>query len=423
MRRVEIPVLVEHLKSIGKSENATITDDALHLIARSSEGSVRDGLSILDQAIAMGSGKVDGDTVRAMLGLADRSRIYDLLEQVLGGQVKQSLDGVTGLYMDGAEPTQILSDLADAVHAATRIKTAGADAAPDSLTTDDRSRMTELAEKLSVPALSRAWSMILKGMGEISDAPDPRVAIEMLLIRMAHMADLPAPDELIRRFNADPANSTKPAADTKQPNGNGAHTSASKSGQPTRSQENAGPGVVEDDAPPFGDQGWGQGEGQGEGAAPAQIDAEPTTPTSLGNFEDLVELIARKRDVKLLSDVEKNIRLVSFEEGRIEVNLIDTAPKNLVGKLSQKLTGWTGKRWVIVVSGENGAPTLAELRDAEFEKNSAEVKAHPAVTAAEAQFPGLKITRIRKIDQAATAATKTGNLDAKSKRSGTSHKK
>ena len=242
LRRVEIPVLVEHLKSIASDENTEISDDALHMIARSAEGSVRDGLSILDQAISMGGGSVSGETVRAMLGLADRGRIYDLLENTLAGRVKDALELVGGLYMDGAEPIQILSDLADAVHAATRIKTAGEDAAPDSLTTDDRERMGGMADKLGIPALAMAWQMILKGMGEVADAPDTRIAVEMLLIRMAHMADLPSPDELIRRFQAG-VTAPKTTSNSPAPTNGGADRAGTQA-------EMAEHNTSHDDAPP-----------------------------------------------------------------------------------------------------------------------------------------------------------------------------
>jgi len=405
LRRIEIPMLVEHFKNIADSENTEITEDALHLIARSAEGSVRDGLSILDQAIAMssgevGSGSVDGETVGAMLGLADRSRVYDLLETVLAGKVKESLDGVTGLYMDGAEPTQILSDLADAVHAATRIKTAGEDASPDSLTTDDRSRMGELAKKLSVPALSRAWSMILKGMSEVSNAPNPRVAVEMLLIRMSHMADLPAPDELIRRFNADPANATGAG----KGNGNGSPRQSSGNGaphQPSGNDEGRSPraqaGHTDDASVDDGsvDDGW-ENAGQDDHASP-QDPVASAMPAKLSSFEDLVAFIGERRDVKLLSDVENHIRPVLFEDGKLEVNLTESAPKNLVGRLSEKLKSWTGTRWVIIVSREEGEPTIKERRQAAFDKDYDEVKDHPAVLNVQEYFPGAEIKGINKL--------------------------
>ena len=417
LRRVEIPVLVEHLKKIATNENTEITDDALHMIARSAEGSVRDGLSILDQAIAMGSGEmgsgtVDGETVSAMLGLADRSRIYDLLEMVLGGKVKESLDGVTGLYMDGAEPTQILGDLADAVHAATRIKTAGDDAAPDSLTTDDRTRMSALSQTLTVPALSRAWSMILKGMGEISDAPDPRVAVEMLLIRMAHMADLPAPDELIRRFNAQPGNGAGAGNAAPRPtNGNGERSAPRAQVEPQAGNaQNITDQRAQDDEP-SGDPGWDQSFASD--APQIAEPPQPVVPAKLENFEDLVSFIDSRRDVKLLSDVENHIRPVNFENGHIEVNLTDMAPKNLVGRLGEKLKSWTGKRWVIVVSREEGAPTIRERKQAAFEKDYAEIKDHPAVLNAQEHFPGAEIKDIRKLDQAGDNNADNEVVDAK----------
>ena len=378
LRRVEIPVLVDHLKSIADCENTEISPDALHMIARSAEGSVRDGLSILDQAIAMGAGSVSGETVKAMLGLADRSRIYDLLESVLAGQVKESLEMVAGLYMDGVEPVQILSDLAEAIHAATRIKTAGVDAAPDSLTTADSQRMAEMATKLGMPALARAWQMVLKGMTEVAQAPDTRIAVEMLLIRMAHMSDLPSPDELIRRFQAGSTTARKNTASPQAgPNG-GADYRAPQAKFDTS-----------DNAPPH----------PAPNEAAQSMGNDTSAPTSLNSFEELLAFLEARRDVKLLTDVERHFRLVSFEDGRLEVNLTDNTPKKLVGLLSQKLSQWTGRRWVVIVSGEEGAPTIVERRQADFDRDYDEIKDHPTIRAAREHFPDAEITAIRKLDE------------------------
>ncbi len=395
LRRVEIPVLVDHLKTIADNENTEVSDDALHMIARSAEGSVRDGLSILDQAIAMGAGSVDGETVRDMLGLSDRVRLYDLLESVLAGQVKDALTIVGGLYMDGAEPVQILSDLADAIHAATRIKTAGVDGAPDSLTTADRERMAEMAGKLGLPALARAWQMVLKGLGEVAEAPDARIAVEMLLIRMAHMSDLPSPEELIRRFKSGaPANKSDT---TPQQRPNGGNDRAA----PQANYD------VPEVAPPEYDP-----------VETPELSGQPQVPVVLNSFDDLVALIDARRDVKLLTDVERYLRLVGFEDGRLEVNLAENAPQRLVGLLSQRLSGWTGRRWVVIVSSEEGDPTIKERRDAEFQRDYEEIKDHPEIKAAREFFPGADIEKIRRIED---DAGEGGQRDS-AKRTGSNQK-
>ena len=197
LRRVDVPVLIAHFKRIIANEGGEAEDEALALIARAAEGSVRDGLSLLDQALAMSAGKVEAGRVRDMLGLADRGRIFDLLEKLLGGATAEALDMFGRLHRDGAEPGQILADLAEAVHVTTRAKTLGAAAAGEGLPAEERRRAVALAERLSVAILARAWQILLKGLEEIASAPNPAAAAEMVLIRLAFTADLPAPADII----------------------------------------------------------------------------------------------------------------------------------------------------------------------------------------------------------------------------------
>ena len=218
LRRVEVPVLADHFRRIAGSEGATVEDDAVMLIARAAEGSVRDGLSILDQAIAMGEGAVTGPTVRAMLGLADRGRIFDLIEHMLSGRTAEALGALDGLYGDGADPLEVLGDLAEAVHAATRIKVAGAAGESEVLSGEELRRASGLAEGLSIPLLARVWQMLLKGIEEAGKAPNLRAAAEMVVVRIAHTADLPSPDEIIRGLGGVPMaqrSAGKPTAETK----------------------------------------------------------------------------------------------------------------------------------------------------------------------------------------------------------------
>ncbi len=225
LRRVDVPELAQHFKMIVANENATAADDALTFIARAAEGSVRDGLSLLDQAIAMGEGEVSTETVRAMLGLADRGRVFDLIEHVFRGDAKAALAGLDGLHRDGAEPGQVLADLAEAVHAAARCKVVGADAGAEGLSAEEKRRAMSLGERLSTPVLARAWQMLLKGGEETARAPNPRAAAEMVLIRLAHTADLPAPDELIRSLGGAEALAQGSAKTQARDTGNGARAS------------------------------------------------------------------------------------------------------------------------------------------------------------------------------------------------------
>src|SRR5512145_376635 len=194
LRRVEVPLLVEHFRGVVAKEGGKADDGGLLLIARAAQGSVRDGLSLLDQALAMGAGGVEAGQVRAMLGLADRGRIFDLVEKLLAGAPGEALELFARLHRDGAEPQQILGDLCEVVHAVTRAKAFGADAAGEGLSGEERRRAALLGGRLSMAILARAWQLLLKGLEETADAPNPTAAAEMVLIRLAYTADLPPPD-------------------------------------------------------------------------------------------------------------------------------------------------------------------------------------------------------------------------------------
>jgi DNA polymerase-3 subunit gamma/tau len=208
LRRVDVPRLAEHLSSIVAKEGAEAEPDALAMIARAAEGSVRDALSILDQAIAtsLGTGRTGAVTaaaVRAMLGLADRGRIFDLLEHLVGGDTPSALKGLAALHHDGADASQILTDLAEAVHITTRVKAIGAGPASEGLSAEELRRAESLAERLSIALLARLWQMLLKGLEEAGRAPNPLAAAEMVLIRIAYTADLPPPDEIIKALGGE----------------------------------------------------------------------------------------------------------------------------------------------------------------------------------------------------------------------------
>ncbi|MFV0368825.1 MAG: DNA polymerase III subunit gamma/tau, partial [Hyphomicrobiaceae bacterium] len=230
LRRVDVPELMAHFKGIVGKEDATADDDALALIARAAGGSVRDGLSILDQAIAMGQGNVTEVAVRDMLGLADRGRLFDLLELVFSGKAGPALESFAALMRDGADAGQLMADLAEAVHLATRIKAIGGEAAMEGLSAEERRRASHLAKNLSVPLLSRAWQMLLKGIEEVSRAPHPAAAAEMVLIRICYTADLPSPDEIIRTLGG---------ANLPAPRGASARANAPEASQSAETQADA----------------------------------------------------------------------------------------------------------------------------------------------------------------------------------------
>ncbi len=382
LRRVDVSVLVKHFERIAAAEGASGEPDALALIARAAEGSVRDGLSILDQAIAMGQGRVTSEGVRAMLGLADRGRIFDLIELALGGKPGPALLAMEALHKDGAEPEQVISDLAECVHLASRIKVVGPEGAGEGLSAVERQRATALAAQLSIPLLARAWQLLLKGIEEVSRAPDALAAAEMVLIRLAYTADLPAPDALIRALGggavAAPARST-----------------AAPSPQPGRGPLNAAPSSA-------GGASGGGGASAMAASGPMPLQDAPPEPLAARaqapdprGIEEVAELAGQMRDIKLKMMIEDYLCLVRFESGRIEINVAEGAPRELCGDLADKLTKWTGRRWIVSLAREAGERPIGVVRR---ERETAEIdrlKANPGLKAVLDAFPEASVKAVR----------------------------
>jgi DNA polymerase III subunit gamma/tau len=383
LRRVDVPLLVEHFRKIVASEGASAEDAALNLIARASEGSVRDGLSLLDQALAMGSGGVATERVRAMLGLADRGRIFDLLELLMGNAAGEAIGAFAALNRDGAEPGQVLADLAEAAHIATRAKLLGSEAAGDGLSAEEKRRASGLGERLSIPILARAWQLLLKGLEEVAAAPNAAAAAEMVLIRLAFTADLPAPDEVIRALGGQPVarrTAEAPPRSERQP----ALESALPAGEPPAEDE------------------------EGEGDALLAATAPPPPPLLL-SFADVVRLAGKRREAKLKVHLEEHVSLVKFDPaGSIELHLLPGAPKELPNELREKLNLWTQGRWMVALSKSPGERPLGEVERARAAAEIAELRKHPAVAAVLQQFPDAEITSVRPISPIEADDTGTG---------------
>jgi DNA polymerase-3 subunit gamma/tau len=391
LRRIDADIMTAHLKKIGDAEGVEAEEEALALIARAAEGSVRDALSIFDQAIAHSAGRVDVQGVRAMLGLADRARVVDLFERVMAGDIAAALGEMKEQYDIGASPSVVLTDLADFVHFVTRLKYVPEAARDRSLTETERVRGADLAARLSVRALDRAWKILLKGIPEVDGSERPLAAAEMVLVRLTHAATLPMPEDLLRMIA-----------------GQGQETSAGATGgvpasalpaAPASSVQRADASAMEMRSPP--------GEGalrmqatQGSPSGVARSVAEPSPQAAapaleIGRFEDLVLLAEQKREIRLKTMLRTNVRLVSFRDGRMEFNLAGNPPQTFVSDLGQKLFQWTGKRWTITVSREGGAPTLDEVEKAELGQRSEMARADPVVEAVLSRFPGSRIVDVK----------------------------
>jgi DNA polymerase-3 subunit gamma/tau len=381
LRRVPIEQLIAHYREIAAKEAVEITPAALGLIARAADGSVRDGLSLLDQAIALSRGRIEETAVRDMLGIADRGLVFDLFETVLKGDAKSALAQMQNLYNGGADPLMVLQDLLDLTHFVTRLKLAPEAGSGDPLEEGDRERARPLAAALPMPVLTRAWQMLLKGIEEVQNAPLPGQAAEMVLIRLAYVADLPAPAELVRAL-ADGAagNGTagvSPATEVK-PGGRDGRGPAIPSPQPAE-LTTAGPLAVS--VQPI--------IAEAQTAPVAQFDAMPQ------NFDEVLALFDARREALIRSHLWSHVHLVTFEPGRIELRPEAAAPRDLANRLGQLLTEWTGTRWVVAVSQAEGMPTLAEQAAQRDSTVRNEVAGHPLVRAVLDTFPGATITAVR----------------------------
>jgi DNA polymerase III subunit gamma/tau len=387
LRRVEVPVLIGHFGRIVANEGGEADEEALAAIARAAEGSVRDGLSLLDQALAMSSGKVGLQGVREMLGLADRGRIFDLLEKLVGGATGEALAIFAGLHRDGAEPAQILSDLSDAVHTTTRAKTLGPAHAGEGLSGEERRRAAELGQRLSVAILARAWQILLKGLEELANAPNQAAAAEMVLIRLAYTADLPAPADIINALGGGTRTPAKPA------------DAPAEKGPSARAPVSALEPAADDDD--FSD----DEIGAAEDIAQLPASAAPVVRT----FEDVVALASERREAKLKVHLEEHVSLVRFDPaGSIELHLLAGAPKELPNELREKLNLWTEKRWMVALSKTPGAPALGQTQRERQAAEIRDVEKHPAVAAVLQQFPEAQITGVRPLPDAPADDTGTG---------------
>jgi DNA polymerase-3 subunit gamma/tau len=380
LRRVDAGLLVGHLAGICKAEGIEAEDEALAAIARAAEGSVRDSLSILDQAIAHAAGTIVLDDVRSMLGLADRARVIDLFEALMKGDIAAALGELRAQYDAGADPVVVLTDLAEFTHLVTRLKLVPEALRDNSLNQAERVRGGDFAGRLSIRVLARAWQLLLKGIAEVKQADRPVMAAEMLLVRLAHAADLPTPDEALKMLRdgsgAVPAgNGGGQYAAPRPPSGGGNTALAAR---PILASANPMPSPV---------------------AAPRAV-AQPQV--MVASLEDVVALASQHRDITLKLALERDVRPVRFEQGRIEFSLAAGSSRTLATDLSRRLKEWTGQTWMVAVVNAEGGATLREQAEAARGQRESDAASHPAVKAVLERFPGARIVDVR--DPRAAAA-------------------
>ena len=347
LRRVEADVLMTHLANIAAKENVEVEPEALGIIARAAEGSVRDSLSLFDQAIAHAAGTVRADAVRQMLGLADRTRVIDLFDSLARGDIASAFREFREQYDTGADPIVVLSDLAEFVNFVTRVKIVPATADNVAYGETERLRARDFASKLSMRVLSRMFQMLLKGITEVQAATRPAAAAEMVLVRIAYVADMPTPDEAIRML-----------------------------------EQNGGASPV-----------------IAGGAAPASVapSMQSSPALRIASFPELVALAGEKRDLQTKAALEADVRLVRIEDGRLEVALERSAARTLINDLSRKLEQWTERRWTVIVSNEAGQPTLRSQNEVAKNQRERAAESDPRVQEVLARFPGAKVVEVRKL--------------------------
>ena len=384
LRRIEPEEMIKMLQNLAKLENASISNEALALITRASEGSARDAQSLLDQAISHGAGETSVDQVRAMLGLADRGRVLDLFEFIMRGQAKEALNELGSQYSDGADPIGIIRDLAEVTHWVSIIKITP-DAADDpTVSPDEKTRGQAFSQSLSMRILTRTWQLLLKALEEISSAPNPMMAAEMAVIRITHVSDLPSPEELVKKLTSTHSESEG----VKKGNSGGAVSNTTSSNfKPTQQTETR----------PI----------KNEGNTALALDTE-TLDLQYPTFESVLEIIRKFRDMKLLIDVENSVRLSSYVPGRIEFTPTENAPKDLAQRLGQLLQNWTGFRWAITVVGNCSGETIQEQRNAKDATLKREAKLHPFVKTVFDNFPKASIIEIKSQAEIVAEAEKTG---------------
>jgi DNA polymerase-3 subunit gamma/tau len=375
LRRVSLSELSAHFARIAAEERVAITSDAVSLIARAADGSVRDGLSLLDQAITLGeaAGEISAASVTEMLGLADRGAVFDLLEAVMAGRPAEALAITDRAHEHGADLGMVLQDLLELLHTVTRLKSIPGLRDSPELPEAERTRGAALADRLSVPALGRSWQMLLKGVGEVEAAPDRRAAAEMVLIRLCHVADLPTPGDLVRKLTSSPSTLASPAMPPTPVGG-------------ARAVAGGAPSVA---------------------AAPEPAPAVPR----LSSFRDVVGLAAERREATLHAHLVHSVHVVRFVPPVIDLRPEPAAPRDLAPRLAKLLQETTGVRWTIALSASPGEPTLAEQGAAADAARRASAADHPLVRAILEAFPGARIDAVHDASADAYGLPQSGEME------------
>ena len=393
LRRVDMVTLSAHFRKIVESEKASVTDEAMTLIARAADGSVRDGLSLLDQAIAHTQGEVGADQVRDMLGLADRARTFDLFDAVMRGDVEAALAQLADQYDSGADPAQILEDMLELVHWLTRIKVTPAAAQAPGVPEMERTRGMDMSKGLTMATPTRAWQMLLKGLSEVRSAPSALQGTEMILVRLMYGLELPSPVDVLKKLqdapqplpsSGGPSGGSLPPSGAPPPSGGGSSSINAQGSSHQSSTVRHGPSL-RGGSPSVAVQPVSQPEGQ-----------QPDPQT----FAQVIELSESLGEMVVQANLISNVHLVNFQPGKIEYRPAENAPQDLAQRLTKMLNDNTPRRWVVSISRAEGDLTLAQQDAAVIANTKSEAAQDPLVRAVLEAFPGATIGAVKDLTSA-----------------------
>lgn len=380
LRRVDVETLEKHFRWVCEQEQVPIEDEAIAMIARAADGSVRDGLSILDQAMALSTDGVTTGQVTGMLGLADHARLLDLMETILSGQINTAMTTMADLYKAGVDAQKILQDLLDLTHLLAKFQAASSSPATvePNMAASERNRAVTMAQKTGIPALGRVWQILLKGLSEVQYAPNAQAAAEMVLIRLCFAADLPDPATLVKQVKDSGGAGNLSGGGNKGGHGN----SSSFSSSPSSSLLVKGGGGSSVQALP---------------QTSASLLTAPVANGNLSNLSEIVGLLEQNGSLVLASQVVHFVELVHLEPGRLEFKPAPQSPPKLAQDLAKRLGDLTGSRWMVSITGRSGEPTLAAQQKVMHQSELAAVKEDPVIARILAAFPDAEILSIKKI--------------------------
>ena len=351
LHRVSIRDLLANLKKILKIENGKISDRALILIAKAAEGSVRDSLSLLDRALVtqdIEEKEIDEGFVRRMLGIADRSKILNLLSFIFQGEQKKSLTQLKEMINEGIEPTNFLNDLLEIIYFIQQKKSIGNFDSDLSIPESEQEIIGKISNNINMPTLIIFWQLILKALDELSIVSSPILSLEMLIVRLVHLKEMPSYEnilELLKKNNLNQEeennNTTIDLNINKKKFINEENEVIKISKDQIKNTSQTKPVLS------FSDQ---------------KISAKNIDTKKVLTFEDLISLASIKKEIQLKYDLENNVNLIKFSEGKIDISFNEKLDKNFVRNLSKKLLDWTGNRWVITLAKKVGQKTFSELK-------------------------------------------------------------